>query len=503
MNDRLMESVFLLEDEERSFFLQRIVQSFRCSYICLWSYLTHPTTSNCLICMDGFYNIQEQSVNSLAYAAFNEYRKSMFVIDQENHQHVPGLAFKNELPYLELKELDLQRLASNQTQLYFYQTVMFMGCRKGEIELGMHTQTQALVNLEMEMKNWFPSDLFPSSSSSSLRSLSMDSPDINIPVGEEPKLNIAAPRQNPLQLSYNSSPAAIIRPLQYPGPETEHTAITEAILAVLSFPSSSSSSSSSLALSYGQLPTHHQISSRRKASPSAFKCYRLKNLTNSTSGRQQQDMLKRSINICRTLNLARIQEQVLHAGRAPTNSQLQHMISERKRRDKLNQSFQTLKSLLPHAAKKDKTSILSTTIEHIALLKSQLSDLTRSNQDLMAKLVDKPQSTSDEISILTNHERVDVRISHIATSTSHARVVDLHVLFRGNISLMDAVICLLEFLKRVRNVNLTSLNTKILTVESQHISTITMRLNISDEDGEWDEGSFQEAVKRLVSDLAQ
>lgn len=35
--------------------------------------------------------------------------------------HVPGFAFKHSFPYLELQELDLRRLTSNDTQRQFYQ----------------------------------------------------------------------------------------------------------------------------------------------------------------------------------------------------------------------------------------------------------------------------------------------------------------------------------------------------------------------------------------------
>ncbi|MBA0838925.1 hypothetical protein Goarm_004709 [Gossypium armourianum] len=103
---------------------------------------------------------------------------------------VPGFAFANSLPYIELRELDFQNRWSNQTQRQFYQVniyesfndciiyfcklgtnlvlcllqeagikrAVFMGCRSGEIELGLSNVVQ--LNMEIEMTRFFPED-FP------------------------------------------------------------------------------------------------------------------------------------------------------------------------------------------------------------------------------------------------------------------------------------------------------------------------------------------------------
>lgn len=81
-----------------------------------------------------------------AMTLFNEYRKSVIIID---NRAVPGLAFKTNLPYIEFKEFDLQAVASTQTQLQFYQearikTAIYMGCKTGEIELGMSINNQLM-----------------------------------------------------------------------------------------------------------------------------------------------------------------------------------------------------------------------------------------------------------------------------------------------------------------------------------------------------------------------
>lgn len=42
-------------------------------------------------------------------------------------RNVPGYAFKNSFPYLELNELELSKLASNEIQKQFYQVIIKTG----------------------------------------------------------------------------------------------------------------------------------------------------------------------------------------------------------------------------------------------------------------------------------------------------------------------------------------------------------------------------------------
>ncbi|KAK1662694.1 hypothetical protein QYE76_050853 [Lolium multiflorum] len=84
------------------------------------------------------------------------------------------------------------------------------------------------------------------------------------------------------------------------------------------------------------------------------------------------------------------QEQMLTA--ESSGNQLQHMISERKRREKLNDSFHALRTVLPPGSKKDKTSILIITREYINSLKSKVSDLEEKNHALQALLARGPTS---------------------------------------------------------------------------------------------------------------
>lgn len=222
------------------------------------------------------------------------------------------------------------------------------------------------------MWNWFPEDFSrqlspliepfwrpdqnpPSSSSSSLRSLSTGSPEsssllFNIPsttpfpetLREVPTLPqlpaTTSPHQQAMQAFARS------RNIQFPAPETENAAFARAILAVISSANSSSPSNQP----QQNLPDSHRPNSKA----SAFKSYTsaLGPTTQIRSNVHRQSLLKRSIAFFKSLNFLRFRER-MQASRGPTSTQLHHMISERKRREKLNESFQSLRSLLPPGTK--------------------------------------------------------------------------------------------------------------------------------------------------------
>lgn len=581
-----MDAVFLLSEVERANFLRYFMQCFGSTYICLWSYLPQP--SNYLFFWDGYYheesNQPSSSSGSVARMLFDQYRQERFFAVNDR---VPGVAFKNKIPFIELKEFELQRSASTDAQRRFYQearikTAVFMGCNSGEIELGWSNATHQF-NIENEMRNWFPKDFsrqsplrelplvvdpnIPSSSSSSLRSLSMDSPEISsliftIPSSshmpeahrEAPSLlppilpSTSSPLQHTLQLlqpvlptptgnilqqvlqslqqepspqqqaiqSSQSTPSttsllqeamqplqaiqsstsphqqalqafALERNIQLPTPESEDAVMTRAILAVLTFPSPSSSSSSH------SLPHMHRV----RQGASAFNNYRsaLAPKTQTRASLHRNSMLTRVITYYRRLNIER-REHML--GGRPSSTQLHHMISERKRREKINESFKALRSILPPEAKKDKASILTRTREYLTSLKAQVEELTRKNQKLEAQLSKAAVSQVRD----SSYERLDVRVTHISESTSEQRIIDLVVNLRGESPILDTVITrILEFLRQVTDVSLISIEASTHTAESTSFNRVILRLNIEGTD--WDESGFQEAVKRVVEDLAR
>lgn len=206
----------------------------------------------------------------------------------------------------------------------------------------------------------------PSSSSSSLISLTMDSPEyssllFNNPMSTttssshsiqettrtdipsmQPQITVPAmlPHQHAMQ-AY-----ARLRNIQFPSPESEAAAMTRAMLSVLSSPSSSSSSS------HQPPPPINFQPHFMNPKTSAFKKYAPplgpKARSNAPSGRQS--MLKRSFSFFTNLNTFLRTRQQMQETR-PSTTQLHHMMSERKRREKLNDSFHALRSLLPLGTK--------------------------------------------------------------------------------------------------------------------------------------------------------
>ncbi|KAL0308482.1 UNVERIFIED_CONTAM: putative transcription factor [Sesamum radiatum] len=509
-----MDSIFLLGEGERAAFLQQMMQSFGCAYICLWSYL--PPPSNCLLALDGVYReVSDQpssSAGSLARRLFGVYRESVIFIDSGK------------------LGLSVFRFVADR-RVY--------GCATGEIELGMSNDPQA--DLQVEMKNLFPDDFSrqamsseqppptdpnqpPSSSSSSLRSLSVDSTEyspllFNIPTSsfiQEPSkeaLNIgqtllgetlrSLPISAPLiTTSADHHQAAIqalsqIRNVQFPSIESEDSAMTKAILAVLSSPSSASSSC------HQQIAPNFPPTSR---SPTAFRSYPSAALAPvAARSSRKHSMFKRAVLFFRNLNMRRRQELQIQGNR-PTTTQLHHMISERRRREKLNESFQILRSLLPPGSKKDKASVLSSTTEYLSSLKSQVEELSKRNQMLESQLaVQRSDEASNQYQVegsSSSVERVNVEMNQVSSSSaSEARFLDLRVIVRGETSMLDLAIRVLEFLKQQRNVSLLSVESNTRMLESIPVHRIMLRLEI--EGDEFDESAFQEAVRRVVDDLPQ
>ncbi|KAJ8766910.1 hypothetical protein K2173_011728 [Erythroxylum novogranatense] len=571
-----MDTIFTLRQVERAAYLQMLMQSFGSTYICLWSYL--PCPSNCLLLWDGY--IQDEVANQpRARALFQEYQQGIYPVVNDR---VPGQAFVIESPFIELQEMDLHSKASVRAQRQFYQearikTAIFMGCKSGEIELGWSRVTG--INVENEMRNWFPEDFSRKSSlaertqavdpigryssSSSRRSLSMDTPDtsfflFNIPgtsqiretLQEYPSLqpppsttsalqaalqyshpipNINSPRQQALH-SIQSIPSPLTSPLQQARQSLQplpcssstsqlqratqtwqslphlHTTIPhqEAIQnlaltsesvdatmrrAIVALLNNSPSSSSSTTQNLPFVPQERE--NALKNSSSALACTKA-----LSTNLQRQSMLKRSITYAKSLNIA-TREHMLPNHRIST--QFFHSLNERKRREKLNESFQALRSLLSPDTKKDKASVLIRTRDCLTSLKDQVEELSRRNQQLEAQL-SLAKEAAGEVSGAPSTERFDVQLLQVSESTSSEQVVHLQVTVRGEHSLLNMVSRLLDFLKQVENMNVVSVQASTHLMDSNHFNRIVLGLTI--EGSEWDEPAFQEAVRRLLTDLA-
>ncbi|KAF7806732.1 putative transcription factor bHLH041 [Senna tora] len=555
-----MDAVFSLPGPARTNFLRSIAHSCACSYICLWSYqFDHSLLSNHLRFLDGLYNVGISQPSSsvvvgsttLAQTLFNQFRGLVFDV---NDDRIPGLAFKNRSHYLELQQSDLLRLAWTQIQTQFYQearikTAVFMGCNNGEIELGFSTISQA--DIQTALSNWFPDEFSrsqssqqqhpnidqnqnpPTSSSSSLRSLSLStgSPECSSllfttinPVASSSHhfpppetLASSSPHQQAIQALAQATTQS---PFPTPVSTSDHDAIImRAILQVISNPSPSSSTS----LPPPPPPPPHQLQNPphqdhqnlpymgvHPEAASAFKRYRTPPITSPlmASDLRRQSLFKRSLTFFRSLNFMRMRERsVLHTTRPTSSTQLHHMISERRRREKLNENFQALRSLLPPGTKKDKASILTIAKETVSSLMAEIEKLRERNKQLEESsssssiMAAPPSSKEAKASSDHNHEviipneRLSVRVSHEPeSSSSEERIIDLDVTVRGQNSQVDVLIRLLGFLRQ----------------QDQNLSLISMEANTHlahetsfNRGSERDESAFQEAVRRVVADLAQ
>ncbi|XP_027333856.1 putative transcription factor bHLH041 [Abrus precatorius] len=507
-----MDGVFALPQAARTDFLRSLVHSFGCAYVCLWRH--DSDLYNRLFFLDGFYNVTNNQLqpstslgSTLAKTLFHQYQRLTFDV---NDDCVPGVAFRNHLPYLELQQLDLLRLSSTEIQKQFIEearimTAVFMGCNKGEIELGFSYMSQG--DIQRALWSLFPEDFSthcqsihqknpPSStsSSSSFISLSTGSPEITLGVVPAMPTTQTSPQQQRME------PLAQVIPSHFPTPEGEDDALIRAFLHVISSPSSSTSQQHQ---PQQNLPDYTSVVRREST---AFKRYRSDVSTNVTpqmgSNFQRQSLLNRSFSLLRSLNFVRMREPIHVA--PPTGTQLNHIISERRRREKLNESFQALGAILPPGTKKDKASILTTAKETMKSLMDEIEKLYISNQQLMTFLSEKGALSTEENIAISSNERFKVEVSDVLeSSSSEGRMVDLQVIsVRGESSQVDILIRLLRFLERLQNVSLISMAANNHITQRAAINQLTFRLRIL-EGSEWDEPAFLEAVRRVVDDLVQ
>ncbi|XP_042410413.1 putative transcription factor bHLH041 [Zingiber officinale] len=471
-----MDYFFLLGSHDRRWFLQLAGSVLGCAYICTWC-----PAANQLISMEGWQREEDNSINPSSSSGivssrlFAAYRRSLCSIQRGC---IPGLAFASGLNYLEIKDADIMNLAALNEQRQFYQkagikTVVFLGSGKGEVEIGISTPPNNM-NMEMSIQQVFSKifiqksllkeedcliQLTPnhekshhSSSSSSLRSRSLS-------IGSHESLLFEAPASRYCE---------------------DNKAMTRAMLAVISSAPSSSSQP------------------QQGYPPTAFMVYHRNNLDKSESSNNLgggQRMIKAGIEILRRVSATRMEAQAQEQHR-PTSYQLHHMISERKRREKLNDSFHALRLLLPPGSKKDKASVLADTKNYLNSLRAQIEELEERNQMLeLMQFVEGEIGESDE--------KVEVRVIRASESASRASQfinLEVVVIVREECEMMNLVVRLLEWLKQREATHLVAMEARTAPQSTGAILRrvgVGLQLKASD----WDEERFAEAMKRAVNDV--
>ncbi|KAM0835685.1 hypothetical protein ACQ4PT_062790 [Festuca glaucescens] len=197
------------------------------------------------------------------------------------------------------------------------------------------------------------------------------------------------------------------------------------------------------------------------------------------------------------------QQQQASAAEASGN-QLQHMISERKRREKLNDSFHALRTVLPPGSKKDKTSMLIIAREYVNSLKSKVCELEEKNQALQALLARHPTSGAGaEEDKAESAEKVEIQITAAGDGQS-GEVCTVKIAARparGNTT--DVVLRTLQCLKNQigEDVSLLSMSTD-QAGDGPHPASLTLHLK-SASGAKWEEETVREAVTKAVRTPAQ
>ncbi|XP_031736673.1 putative transcription factor bHLH041 [Cucumis sativus] len=242
---------------------------------------------------------------------------------------------------------------------------------------------------------------------------------------------------------------------------------------------------------------------------SAFEEYNVKKaaVEGAEENQKRESLMKKGLVFYRKLKKMRIGERIIiEAAKRPASAQLIHMIAERRRREKLNESFLALRSILPPQTKKDKASVLATAREYLTKLKAQVSELSHRNHILLQAQDPHIRTVHHQPTTPTSslNQQFTVNVSYEPPppgSTDETIVVDLEIIIRGDSSqlMTDTAIRILQFLKSIVNARV------VLSFHANHMiapSPLTrLGFRFSLQGGEWDESAFLEAVRRIVSDL--
>ncbi|OQU84650.1 hypothetical protein SORBI_3004G094600 [Sorghum bicolor] len=322
----------------------------------------------------------------------------------------------------------------------------FMGCESGEIEIGMSTAASSggsPMSLESTLHQVFSEDFFqqslleellqlpptrPSSPSSSVPSVSVGSPPAADVISTSLQRTVAV-TPAPSSVGRHQAPPPVARPpppphprppplpfvrhggpghVCFPSAEADDAAMAQAMLDVISA-SSSSALPTPPSTAPPPPPGNHHRARRRWTAATAFRAYNAA-LAPRTPWRPPgapagQRMIKMGISILRRMHMLRFSRERTAGGTTtttmvqrgqegdddpsspavPSSSQLNHMISERRRRERLNESFEALRGLLPPGSKKDKATVLAKTLDYMNILVAQIADLEARNRSLESR----------------------------------------------------------------------------------------------------------------------
>ncbi|CAL4909961.1 unnamed protein product [Urochloa decumbens] len=171
-------------------------------------------------------------------------------------------------------------------------------------------------------------------------------------------------------------------------------------------------------------------------------------------------------------------------------NQLQHVLSERKRREKLNDSFKALREVLPPAPKKDnKASILIRARDYVNTLKSRVSELEERNRMLVESQRRCKNNGGDRDDVSDEEIQVDI---DRATAEDISQELLLKIVVKSGRNAMDAVVGILECLKKIGDVRLAAVDTGSRT------TTLTLQMKTRRCDDNFLKESVIKSVKGVM-----
>ncbi|GJN35815.1 hypothetical protein PR202_gb24622 [Eleusine coracana subsp. coracana] len=140
-----------------------------------------------------------------------------------------------------------------------------------------------------------------------------------------------------------------------------------------------------------------------------------------------------------------------------SNNQIQHVLSERKRREKLNNSFKALRTVLPPGTKKDRASTLIRARDYVITLESRVSELEEKNR----MLVESPlhSDNGSEQDDYSSGEQTEVDITDKTSAEETSQEFRLKIVVGSGRSTMDAVVAILQCAKEIGDLRLVAMDT--------------------------------------------
>uniref|UniRef100_A0ACD5X8V5 Uncharacterized protein n=1 Tax=Avena sativa TaxID=4498 RepID=A0ACD5X8V5_AVESA len=319
--------------------------------------------------------------------------------------------------------------------------------------------------------------VLPSSTSSSLsskRSLSLDSG------GSSGSFTLDHAAAAALPSRQQAPPTVAHEPFDH-----DDEAIMRAMMAVMS----SSSPSPSSSASSGAQPFSRDSSMAQQAVAVPPQ------LRGVGNGHHHHVMVKSSLAMSpeRTSSGSRGQQTEDPRAASANSGQLYHMMSERKRREKLNDSFQALRSLLPPCSKKDKTTVLTKAAGYLKTLEAQVSSLEEKNSKLEKHI---PACEEDGAAgAMPRRQRAKI---HISKASTDDEVVDLTVMVMVECDVVELVLRILECLRWMEQISVLSVDADTYSPQVLLKAIASIKLRVVDDD--WNEVSFHESMTKAVND---